>query len=242
MRLLNSTLTLLSRASWCNYWSIKCPRGRYYIWPIFIRSHWEVQENQQNHISLPQSRKSHFHLLIWVKLFIYLKALWKAICSCRKFSHLTQAVMIEFSLQELNHFRGNCSMLYHYDWISVPLVYTQVSCQTLSTQMLFHWWMFKHILLLAFLVCVSFFFCLEQIKGLRPDLRENWWWGGLSTLTSNNSVLWLSRLSHICALCNRLFVQVSESSLKEHSYKCKGLHFYEKISRWQKNNSSTPSF
>lgn len=24
-------------------------------------------------------------------------------------------------------FRGKCGMLFHYDWISVPLVYTQVS-------------------------------------------------------------------------------------------------------------------
>ena len=30
------------------------------------------------------------------------------------------------SNQELNDFRGNCSMLFHYDMISVPLVYTQV--------------------------------------------------------------------------------------------------------------------
>lgn len=28
--------------------------------------------------------------------------------------------------QELNDFRGKCSMLFHYDMISVPLVYTQV--------------------------------------------------------------------------------------------------------------------
>lgn len=28
--------------------------------------------------------------------------------------------------QELNAFRGKCSMLFHYDMISVPLVYTQV--------------------------------------------------------------------------------------------------------------------
>lgn len=28
--------------------------------------------------------------------------------------------------QELNGFRGKCSMLFHYDMISVPLVYTQV--------------------------------------------------------------------------------------------------------------------
>ncbi|XP_051993442.1 bestrophin-2-like [Xyrauchen texanus] len=29
-------------------------------------------------------------------------------------------------LEELNNFRGKCSMLFHYDMISVPLVYTQV--------------------------------------------------------------------------------------------------------------------
>ncbi|KAM4748475.1 bestrophin-2a [Rhinophrynus dorsalis] len=29
-------------------------------------------------------------------------------------------------IEELNTFRGKCGMLFHYDWISVPLVYTQV--------------------------------------------------------------------------------------------------------------------
>ncbi|NP_001080317.1 bestrophin 2 L homeolog isoform X1 [Xenopus laevis] len=29
-------------------------------------------------------------------------------------------------MEELNTFRGNCGMLFHYDWISIPLVYTQV--------------------------------------------------------------------------------------------------------------------
>ncbi|KAM4677270.1 bestrophin-2a [Discoglossus pictus] len=29
-------------------------------------------------------------------------------------------------IEELNTFRGQCGMLFHYDWISVPLVYTQV--------------------------------------------------------------------------------------------------------------------
>lgn len=28
--------------------------------------------------------------------------------------------------QELNNYRSKCSMLFHYDWISIPLVYTQV--------------------------------------------------------------------------------------------------------------------
>lgn len=30
------------------------------------------------------------------------------------------------SLQELNKYRAKCSLLFHYDWISIPLVYTQV--------------------------------------------------------------------------------------------------------------------
>ncbi|NWI40347.1 BEST2 protein, partial [Picathartes gymnocephalus] len=28
--------------------------------------------------------------------------------------------------RELNRFRAHCSLLFHYDWVSVPLVYTQV--------------------------------------------------------------------------------------------------------------------
>ncbi|XP_069460221.1 bestrophin-2a [Ambystoma mexicanum] len=33
---------------------------------------------------------------------------------------------LKLLMEELNIFRGNCGMLFHYDWISVPLVYTQV--------------------------------------------------------------------------------------------------------------------
>ncbi|XP_015296394.3 bestrophin-2a [Macaca fascicularis] len=33
---------------------------------------------------------------------------------------------LKLLLEELNAFRGKCGMLFHYDWISVPLVYTQV--------------------------------------------------------------------------------------------------------------------
>lgn len=40
-------------------------------------------------------------------------------------------LMAALFVQELNVFRGNCSMLFHYDWISVPLVYTQASNKTL---------------------------------------------------------------------------------------------------------------
>ncbi|XP_053319844.1 bestrophin-2 [Spea bombifrons] len=33
---------------------------------------------------------------------------------------------LKMLIEELNAFRGNCGMLFHYDWVSVPLVYTQV--------------------------------------------------------------------------------------------------------------------
>ncbi|XP_074786270.1 bestrophin-2a isoform X3 [Athene noctua] len=32
---------------------------------------------------------------------------------------------LKLLMEELNRFRGHCSLLFHYDWISVPLVYTQ---------------------------------------------------------------------------------------------------------------------
>ncbi|XP_078712338.1 bestrophin-2-like [Lampetra fluviatilis] len=35
-------------------------------------------------------------------------------------------VALKLLLDEMNVYRGNCGMLFHYDWISVPLVYTQV--------------------------------------------------------------------------------------------------------------------
>ncbi|XP_074386222.1 LOW QUALITY PROTEIN: bestrophin-2a [Zonotrichia albicollis] len=33
---------------------------------------------------------------------------------------------LKLLMEELNRFRAHCSLLFHYDWISVPLVYTQV--------------------------------------------------------------------------------------------------------------------
>uniref|UniRef100_A0A8D0BFL9 Bestrophin homolog n=1 Tax=Salvator merianae TaxID=96440 RepID=A0A8D0BFL9_SALMN len=44
----------------------------------------------------------------------------------RKEGRIRDNCALKLLMEELNVFRGNCSMLYHYDWISVPLVYTQV--------------------------------------------------------------------------------------------------------------------
>lgn len=40
--------------------------------------------------------------------------------------------------QELNKYRAKCSMLFHYDWISIPLVYTQVTASPPQPQYLLH--------------------------------------------------------------------------------------------------------
>ncbi|KAM8987150.1 bestrophin-2a isoform 2-T2 [Ara ararauna] len=39
---------------------------------------------------------------------------------------------LKLLMEELNRFRGHCSLLFHYDWISVPLVYTQVAEQLIN--------------------------------------------------------------------------------------------------------------
>ncbi|GAA6083175.1 bestrophin-4 [Tachysurus ichikawai] len=35
-------------------------------------------------------------------------------------------IALRLLMDELNNYRAKCSMLFHYDWISIPLVYTQV--------------------------------------------------------------------------------------------------------------------
>ncbi|XP_075433667.1 bestrophin-2a-like [Ascaphus truei] len=44
----------------------------------------------------------------------------------RKEGQVRDDAAFQLLMEELNIFRGNCEMLFHYDWISVPLVYTQV--------------------------------------------------------------------------------------------------------------------
>ncbi|XP_029440972.1 bestrophin-2 [Rhinatrema bivittatum] len=44
----------------------------------------------------------------------------------RKEGRIPDEQGLKLLMEELNAFRGQCGMLFHYDWISVPLVYTQV--------------------------------------------------------------------------------------------------------------------
>ncbi|XP_073447605.1 bestrophin-4 [Aquarana catesbeiana] len=44
----------------------------------------------------------------------------------RRDGRVRDDIGLKLLIEELNKYRAKCSMLFHYDWISVPLVYTQV--------------------------------------------------------------------------------------------------------------------
>ncbi|XP_067309818.1 bestrophin-4 [Pseudorasbora parva] len=44
----------------------------------------------------------------------------------RKEGRVKDDIALRLLMDELNNYRSKCSMLFHYDWISIPLVYTQV--------------------------------------------------------------------------------------------------------------------
>ncbi|CAH2310589.1 bestrophin-4 [Pelobates cultripes] len=48
------------------------------------------------------------------------------IAQARRDGRVRDDVALKLLMDELNKYRAKCSMLFHYDWISVPLVYTQV--------------------------------------------------------------------------------------------------------------------
>lgn len=60
--------------------------------------------------------------MCWARLFF----------SCSSFLTSTDFLLLLFH-QELNKYRAKCSMLFHYDWISIPLVYTQVTASHLPS-------------------------------------------------------------------------------------------------------------
>ncbi|KYO27169.1 bestrophin-1 [Alligator mississippiensis] len=58
----------------------------------------------------------------------WVPCLWftSLVAQARREGRVHDDCALKLLMEELNTFRGNCSMLFHYDWISVPLVYTQV--------------------------------------------------------------------------------------------------------------------
>ncbi|KAG8196808.1 hypothetical protein JTE90_027525 [Oedothorax gibbosus] len=54
----------------------------------------------------------------------------------RKEGRIKDDVLLQALLDEMHVFRGNCGMLFSYDWISIPLVYTQVVTLAIYTYFL----------------------------------------------------------------------------------------------------------
>ncbi|XP_076336188.1 bestrophin-4-like isoform X2 [Tachypleus tridentatus] len=54
----------------------------------------------------------------------------------RREGRIKDDILLKTLLEELHVYRGNCGMLYSYDWISVPLVYTQVVTLAIYTYFL----------------------------------------------------------------------------------------------------------
>ncbi|XP_042906011.1 bestrophin-4 [Parasteatoda tepidariorum] len=54
----------------------------------------------------------------------------------RKEGRIKDDILLQDLLQEMHVFRGNCGMLFSYDWISIPLVYTQVVTLAIYTYFL----------------------------------------------------------------------------------------------------------
>ena len=63
---------------------------------------------------------------IFCSLGYFLCSIWLLFTFC--IWYLCIWYISSFHLQELNNFRGMLGTLFKYDWISVPLVYTQVMC------------------------------------------------------------------------------------------------------------------
>ncbi|XP_056149449.1 bestrophin-4 isoform X2 [Lampris incognitus] len=58
----------------------------------------------------------------WIPLTWFANLASKA----RKEGRIRDDVALRLLMDELNNYRAKCSLLFHYDWISIPLVYTQV--------------------------------------------------------------------------------------------------------------------
>lgn len=58
----------------------------------------------------------------WIPVTWFVNLLRESRQECR----ITDSNGIKLMMEELNEFRSKCGLLWSYDWISIPLVYTQV--------------------------------------------------------------------------------------------------------------------
>ncbi|KAK2543354.1 Best4 [Columba livia] len=76
-----------------------------------------TQDERKNFESLHSDFNKYWIPCVW---FTNLAA------QARRDGRIRDDVALRLLMDELNLYRAKCSMLFHYDWISIPLVYTQV--------------------------------------------------------------------------------------------------------------------
>ncbi|KAM9324618.1 bestrophin-4 [Gastrophryne carolinensis] len=76
-----------------------------------------TREEQKKYESLSSDFNKYWIPCVW---FTNLAA------QARRDGRVRDDIALKLLISELNNYRAKCSMLFHYDWISVPLVYTQV--------------------------------------------------------------------------------------------------------------------
>lgn len=60
----------------------------------------------------------------WIPCTWFVNLLREARHECR----ITDSAGLKLIMEEFNEYRSKCGLLWSYDWVSIPLVYTQVSC------------------------------------------------------------------------------------------------------------------
>ncbi|XP_075585344.1 uncharacterized protein LOC124495011 isoform X2 [Dermatophagoides farinae] len=121
MRYLNLTLVLVLR-------SISIPVKRRFPTKEHLV---EAGFMSRPELEIYQSVPSHEFNTFWIPCTWFVNLLREAKSECR----ITDSGGIKLIMEEFNEFRSKCGLLWSYDWVSIPLVYTQVV--TLSTQAFF---------------------------------------------------------------------------------------------------------
>ncbi|XP_004699750.1 bestrophin-4 [Echinops telfairi] len=115
---------VLGKAAWifrCGRTGRSCslsPRRRSRLYPSHLNpSGFMSQEERKKFESLKSDFNKYWVPCVW---FTNLAA------QARRDGRVRDDIALCLLLEELNKYRAKCSMLFHYDWISIPLVYTQV--------------------------------------------------------------------------------------------------------------------
>ncbi|XP_015785257.1 uncharacterized protein LOC107362670 isoform X2 [Tetranychus urticae] len=112
MRYLNLTLVLVLRSI-----SIAVKR-RFPTKEHLVEAGFMTKLELEMHTSVPSNEFNTF----WIPCTWFINLLREARQECR----ITDSSGLKLIMEEFNEFRSKCGLLWSYDWVSIPLVYTQV--------------------------------------------------------------------------------------------------------------------